>query len=311
MRDLGLKDNPFNPRLLRGGARRYLQSLDRRPLRIDVCAAVEHLYFEELPVASKHLVDWVRRLADAGYSPGNPRGLSNLVAVIRGGTGSGKTTLAAKFLRHLLSCGGSDDAAWVDVGDSFPDTDITRSLPTTEEIDKVCGSVGRALEGKGEDNWTYAFIDNVTEKSLGPILNVYDTAGSCTRIFVLTTDDVDLVVDDPAYPIEVADYQLGELDVDAAVAYARFRVASFRHGDHLETPLCDSMFPLLAEAVHQWTGRDPNASAGNPLVIRVLNTVLGGKIDSLAKRFADPEIQNLPPPANVTRDRLEKLLREV
>ena len=223
--------------------------------------------------------------ATAPYEAEKSRGLSNLVAVVRGGIGSGKTTLAAKFLRYLLSCSGPDDPEWTDVGKSFPDNDITRALTTEKEIEEVCGYIENALDGKGEENWAYAFIENVTKASLGSVLGVYDNAGSCTRVFILTTDDVDLVMDDPAYPIEVADYQLGELDVDAAIAYARFRVDRFRHDDHRETQLCDSMFPLLAEVVRQWTERDPKATVSNPLVIRVLNTVLSAKIDRLAKKF--------------------------
>jgi hypothetical protein len=51
MKELGLNDNPFEPRRLRG-VPKFVGELSTKALRVDECAALEPLYFDLFPVAA-------------------------------------------------------------------------------------------------------------------------------------------------------------------------------------------------------------------------------------------------------------------
>jgi hypothetical protein len=316
MRHLGLTDNPFDPRRLSGNEPQYLGGLNCGPLRVDLCDALEPLYFADFPIASRYVTDWKDELAARGYEPGEIRSNSSFVKVIRGPRGSGKTTLAARLLRYLKTCGTPADPAWKPIDLTFPDSDITLPQTTEHEIDQLCREFGGALDGVGRGNWVCSLVDNVTESSLGKVLAEFLKPRDFARVLVITSDQLKLLDggDLHGYPVVLDnDYKLEAVEAEAAVAYAQSRVGYFRHKDYPDGTLCDQMFPLLPNAVRRWAAHDSNSgpAIGNPLVARVLNTMLTGKIDELFKLFRRSPIRDLPPPENVTLARLQQVLEEL
>jgi hypothetical protein len=130
-------------------------------------------------------------------------------------------------------------------------------------------------------------VGNANLEAVGKVIDEFNEASHCTRVFVITGDDVKLLNDDlTGFPVMLDEpYELDALDPDSAVAYAKFRIRYFRHPDHSNTDLCDEMFPLLEAAVRRWSAHNPAAANNqNPLVARVLNKVLTKRIDALLQR---------------------------
>jgi hypothetical protein len=316
MKELGLTDNPFGPQRLRGPDVRYLQTLDRLPLRVDICETVHPLFFCGFPLAATHFKEWKRQLSGLGFEPGEELPNAGIVAIIRGGRGTGKTTLAAKFLSYLRECHPESGPEWVDASQAFPDQDITRSLPTSADIQKVCDDLRDALAKCPKGGAVHALIDNVTEEILPKVMAEFQRASHCLRVFILTSDHLPLVDGDPDqynFPIPIIDFKLDAVDEAAAIAYAQFRIDHFRVRSEPPVALCDPMFPLLEAAVRRWSARPSGGSGqdGSPLVVRVLNTMLSGKIARLREKFREEPFRSLPPPHNVTLRDLEAALNDL
>lgn len=307
MRHLGLKDNPFEPRRLLGAEAVYITELDRKALRVDVCPVLEKLYFEEFPVAQVAERSWHENLDVRGYSPGEQRSNSCFIALIRGRRGSGKTTLAASFLRYLHRCRSAEETEWKRIEYTFRDRDIDAPALTNVEIAQGCEKLRQDFIGIGADQWASVLIDNVSLDALGPLLDVYSKA-TCFRVVLLVGDEIRLL-DDPLNDLPIEQSMIFEtevLDIDSAVKYAQARIFEFRLPEFRDGQLCDAMFPLLDAAVRRWHAYEPGAlDLSNPLVVRGLNSTLKRKIDQLGIRFKHADIANLPAPTNVTLAILE------
>jgi hypothetical protein len=288
--------------------------LSTKALRVDECAELEPLYFDLFPVAAALEQRWQEDLQARGYEPNLVRPNSSFVVIIRGRSGSGKTTLAARFLKYLRGCRAPDDSEWKPVEHSFRDVDVTREPLSRAEIEAGCQAIRGKLAAVAPQDWACVLVDNANLEAVGKVIDEFNEASHCTRVFVITGDDVELLNDDlTGFPVMLDEpYELDALDPDSAVAYAKFRISYFRHPDHSDTDLCDKMFPLLEAAVRRWSAHNPAAADNqNPLVARVLNKVLTRRIDALFQRFRKDDIRALPPPRLVTLALLERLLDEL
>jgi predicted AAA+ superfamily ATPase len=189
---LALGDNPFDPKNFEGKPG-CSESLGRLPLRVDLCEKVVELYCEELEKFRQLEAEFKEQLRQEGYSAGKKRSNSSFVIIVRGPQGSGKTTLASKFLKILHETGQPGDPDWVSKATEFRDISLDDQQLSGVEIEQTLEKLKQRITSSSDKLHVSALIDNVTETAIGEVLKLFRQLSDRRRVFILTAHDLKLL----------------------------------------------------------------------------------------------------------------------
>lgn len=223
-----LSDDPFRVvSEFKGVDANLLSNLQKRPLLIHRDARLTDLFCDKAGPFGTHIKNFSTHLMLSGYSATAPSvGHTHYIAIIAGGRGTGKTTLASYLIHELETIAEKAGAGWNLHSDvSMDEADTAEEFKL--KLDKLEHEIEHEM-GKGDH--CCVLIDDVKESSLPDVLALHGRF-ELTRFvwFFITTNDLNLINQDfrnTRYHIHK--YAMSGLDPDQAVSFLTSRIVQFR-----------------------------------------------------------------------------------
>jgi hypothetical protein len=308
---VALRDNPFGPRADKLAPRpelRFAMSLDKQPLRVDRCSALRPLYCSAISHLDAHEARFRALLASMNYDfADRSPGLENVIILLRGAQGVGKTTLASWFIDIVQK--GFDPAAPL----FEPDRSGPKSGPwTKEDLAKGLAAMKTQIASTTQPgDHLLMLVEDVMADTLDLVLGLYDDLGDYPKLMFATTHDLSLL-DKPLQNMSqtIEAFTLAPIGPEDAEAFVRHRLELFRNpkiaGLDAVSPVFPWPLPRLLEEV-----QDMSAIAGDaltetsPITLRVLSTNLRRKLQEHHQQL---EKQGVAPIGTAPPERLKDYL---
>lgn len=249
-KSLGLSDNPFDP-LMPGLNKRIAgdaMPVDQYPNLVErmFCAEVAGVREAEQKLRSAL---FGRRKDDDGSQ------VRSAILIVQGVRGSGRTTLANLIRGWLLRRRTENADLWESCDLLF---DCYTPPPATDDVRSKFSELQSAL-GKMIQNGSkqvVVVIDNLPCGYFNNVVSVYKSADRLNRVFVVTTDDLDLIESDlDAYEPVIEPVTLTKLTAKDVRAFINKRVGDYRC-NQVKLPQSEefNLFPFASTAPDRAVG---------------------------------------------------------
>jgi hypothetical protein len=263
-RTLALSDNPFDP-----GSR----NLAGNPLRIDQDSALMQLFCWKL-AGLQAKQSQIEGLLFGPQRPGATAAKQGII-VIRGGKGTGKTTLASYVRHRILTEAVQPNGGWKCHETNFRAAeDPMRASAFSSMLDEVRKQI-EAMAGQSGAN-VFLFLDDVPANRLISLINLFQDFNAHFQVYVVTTTDpnLDQAELDCSYAAKITIVETGNVNASDLLAYMTDRVKLFRSPPRIEFDNLSPIFPWVATAPQRLLG---NQAPEQPL--RLLNRKLSREVE--------------------------------
>lgn len=280
----GLSDNPFGPRKKVGQLPPSLTAeLEKKPLLLHKDEALEQLYCERIS-SFQAACENLSALLDAdGYVTGSSEGVASYLIGIDGDRGAGKTTLACRMLKLMLSRYPKDEP-----GRGVEEVFLRSASETmTEQSDKL-----KALEGNGSVTkaaYRCILVDDLLTEAYPYVVQLYDKLQKdCAVFMIFTSYDPKMAEQIDKSLRSVQHFRIAPLTADDTIAYisARYRMFRMPSQNGLSA---EPLFPFdendirTAVAVRVINGAAATGPINLRLIASTLNSALTNRLQALAR----------------------------
>ncbi len=223
----GLLDNPFDPEL-KGGLR-----IGNSPIMVDADDADPELVPQLLDMVCWKLAKLEKNeevlrsaLFGANRSQSAPVWQKNIILLIVGPMGSGRSTLASLICKRVKGSS-QPQGKWITfklVLDQYGPS------PPTSEVEEKFAALRSDLKKKFSDGPGLALvlIDHLPGKAFGKVMDVFDAFPSLSRVFIVTSDDEELLTRDfDAAGMLIEPVKMEKLTADDVRAFIAERVPKY------------------------------------------------------------------------------------
>lgn len=284
-----LRANPFAPTAADIGAganRKFARNLDRRPLRLDQCAALKPLFLESILGWREHQQRFRAILSGLGYDfASRSKGESDAIILVRGAQGVGKTTLASAFLALLKES--FEPFRFFE----FDKPDDPLNARTRDEFRKALDTIRTAVASnvQGGDQ-VVILIEDVTADTFPLVLGYYDELSDNPKLIFCTTHDLELMRENPNNISQnVEAFTIAPISPDDAEAFVRHRLELFRDPRIAALTTVSEVFPWSSERLRKQV-KDISATQvaeASPVTLRVLSRNLSEQILAHHRRLTE------------------------
>lgn len=240
-RTLALRTNPFNPQLP------GLNNLAGEPLRVDEHAELCDLLCWQMGKLPEHQ----ERIKGLTANPMNQG-----IVVVRGGRGTGKTTLASYVKQQFLKAP-APQGQWAPFDEIFP---LQEGPPNLADVETRLEALREAVVARCGDGpaSVLLFLDNLPSggtELFQHVVNLYQSLNRYFRLALVTTEDENLTnANLEWYAPTITPLDLQSSTRDDLHQYVRQRVSCFRDPNRAEIDATSELFPFAPEAVERMMG---------------------------------------------------------
>jgi hypothetical protein len=291
-----LADNPFYPRrqtLLGVEDPVMMQTLVSRPLRVHEEKGLLNLYSEEAGPFKESVERFLSTLSEFGYDPENAElGREPSIFLIKGSTGSGKTTLANVMVYHLRKADPTGDR--LVVFDPWAEERFDIHTKQETEIEKLESQI---LDRLSKGKYCCVMIDNLVagaeERAFKLHTRLIKT--NLTFLFLISGDAEIRGKSFTNIPYKVHPFDTKELTPESAIKFVQHRIAFYR----IKLPALANytIFPFAEENIKNAVAAK---KLGETITLRTLSVILDGCLtyrrEQLSKEPPNFKIENLTEP---------------
>jgi hypothetical protein len=269
---LALSTNPFDPEIANGP-----QNLAGNPLRIDQHDddAVQKLFCWKLAGLEENRARIERVLFGPKQLGTQPAAVKQGIIVIRGGRGTGKTTLASFINRRVLKESTQPSGGWKPIETNFPATDDPTSIQDfSSRLNEVRERIKQKV-GQPPDN-VFLFLDDVPPGGLIGVITLFQDFKMHSQVYVVTTTDQKLSQNelDCSYAAKITIVETNNVNAVDLHSYMADRVGLYRMPKRTDFDKISPIFPWAQTAPDRLLG---NQTSDQPL--RLLNRKLSRQVE--------------------------------
>jgi hypothetical protein len=286
---LGLSNNPFDPDLANGP-----QNLAGNPLRVDLHEALQPLFCWKLGGLEAKRAQIEGLLFGPRQPATKPTVVKQGIIVIRGGRGTGKTTLASYIKHRVLKDAVQPAGNWKFHEASFPAAENPANMQVfSTKLSEVRKNI-ETMVGQAQES-IFLFLDDLPTNNLSGVINLFQDFNMHSQMYVVTTTDPTLLQAelDCSYAAKITIVETANVDAVDLQAYMADRVNLYRHPKRIEFDNVSPLFPWASSAPQRLLG---NQAPNQPL--RMLNKKLGREVEAqhemLLQQDANIDIAAVP-----------------
>jgi Cdc6-like AAA superfamily ATPase len=268
---LGLSDNPFDPDFPNGP-----RNLAGNPLRVDQHEALEPLFCWKLGglEAKRSQIDGL--LFGPRQPIAKPASVRQGIIVIRGGRGTGKTTLASYIKRRVLKDAVQPAGNWKIHEASFPAAENPANMQVfSTKLSEVRKNI-ETMVGQTQES-IFLLLDDLPANNLSGVINLFQDFNVHSQIYVVTTTDPTLLQSelDCSYAAKITIIETSNVNAVELHDYMADRVKLYRDPKRVEFDNVSPLFPWALSALQRLLS---NQAPNQPL--RMLNKQLSRDVEA-------------------------------